>query len=115
MYPTFTAAALAGATSCLTLHPLEVLRSRLTCDNQGRYRGLVSSTQQIVRSEGMAALYRGLGPALLAILPEAAITYGRLTFLLHPCPASPTLLHIVRLVVVLTRVARSRCRNQHAP
>lgn len=85
LYPTFTAAALAGATSCLTLHPLEVLRSRLTCDNQGRYRGLVSSTRQIVRSEGVGALYRGLGPALLAILPEAAITYGRLSCLiLHP-------------------------------
>lgn len=82
LYPTFTAAALAGATSCLTLHPLEVLRSRLTCDNQGRYRGLVSSTRQIVRSEGVGALYRGLGPALLAILPEAAITYGNLSFLL---------------------------------
>ncbi len=76
MYSTFTAAALAGSTSCLALHPLEVLRSRLTCDNQGRYRGVVSSTRQIVRSEGAGALYRGLGTSLLAILPEAAVTYG---------------------------------------
>ena len=84
MYPTFTSAALAGATSCLTLHPLEVLRSRVTCDSQGQYRGLVSSTRQIVRSEGVGALYRGLGPALLAIIPEAAITYGGPTLSLDP-------------------------------
>ena len=76
LYPIFTAAALAGATSSLTLHPLEVLRSRLTCDNSGQYQGLVSATRQIVQSEGVRALYQGLGPSLVAIVPEAVVTYG---------------------------------------
>lgn len=76
MYVTFLSAAMAGATSCLALHPMEVLRSRLTCDNAGQYSGLISATRQIVSNEGVGALYQGLGPSLLAILPEAAVTYG---------------------------------------
>lgn len=76
MQATFLSAALAGATSCLALHPMEVVRSRLTCDNRGQYQGLISATRQIVSCEGVAALYQGLGPSLLAILPEAAVTYG---------------------------------------
>lgn len=74
--PTFAAAGFAGATSTIALHPLEVLRSRLTCDTTGQYKGLISATRQIVKAEGVGSLYRGLGPSFLAILPEAAVTYG---------------------------------------
>lgn len=77
LFPTFGAAALAGATSCVTLHPLEVVRSRLTCDTRGQYKGLLSATRHMLRSEGVGSFYRGLGPALLAVLPEAAVTYGK--------------------------------------
>ena len=31
---------------------------------------------KILRYEGPGAFYRGLGPSVAAILPEAAITYG---------------------------------------
>ena len=76
MLPILVAGGLAGATSTAVLHPLEVLRSRLTCDVTGQYRGALSAARQMVASEGMGSLYRGLGPSTLAILPEAAITYG---------------------------------------
>lgn len=68
------------------LHPLEVLRARLTCDVTGRYRGgLIGAARQIIAAEGPGALYSGLMPSTLAILPEAAITYGAV---LMPWPSS---------------------------
>jgi hypothetical protein len=49
---------------------------RLTLDTAGRYRGLAHCLRTLVATEGMCALWRGLGPSLAAIFPEAAITYG---------------------------------------
>lgn len=40
------------------------------------YKGTGHALRQIVRDEGVPALYRGLGPSIAAIIPEAAITYG---------------------------------------
>ncbi|GBF93299.1 mitochondrial substrate carrier protein [Raphidocelis subcapitata] len=73
---TFLAAGLAGGTSCLLLYPLETARMRLTLDTAGRYSGLLHCLRSVVAAEGPAALFRGLGPSLAAIFPEAAITYG---------------------------------------
>ena len=55
---------------------LEVIRCRMTTDVAGVYRGPAHAAATIVRSGGVRALYRGLGPSLAAIAPEAAITYG---------------------------------------
>lgn len=71
-----TAAGLAGATSNFLLYPLEVVRSRLTIDSARRYKGVGDALVKIVRIEGVPALYRGVGPSVAAIIPEAAITYG---------------------------------------
>lgn len=73
---TFAAAGLAGSLSCALLYPLEVARCRMTVDATGAYTTLGGAFSRIVRTEGVGALYRGLGPSLAAILPEAAITYG---------------------------------------
>ncbi|KAG2432941.1 hypothetical protein HXX76_008669 [Chlamydomonas incerta] len=100
---TFLAAGLAGCTSWIALYPLEVVRSRITvaataaaaaasagatasATSVAAVRagglagagglGLVDSLQTIVRREGAGALYKGLGPSVAAIFPEAAITYG---------------------------------------
>jgi len=73
---TFAAAGLAGATSNVTLYPLEVVRSRLTVDSAGKYKGVLDAFQKIAKSEGLGGLYRGVGPSVAAILPEAAIVYG---------------------------------------
>ncbi|KAG2448792.1 hypothetical protein HYH02_006143 [Chlamydomonas schloesseri] len=100
---TFLAAGLAGCTSWVALYPLEVVRSRITvaaaaaaaaasagatasATSVAAVRagglagagglGLVDALQTIVRREGAGALYKGLGPSVAAIFPEAAITYG---------------------------------------
>ena len=72
-----SSAALAGATSTVILHPLEVVRSRMTCDQVGLYsHGITTAFRTIAKQEGPLVFYSGLAPALAAIMPEAAITYG---------------------------------------
>ncbi|GLC41212.1 hypothetical protein PLESTB_001526500 [Pleodorina starrii] len=93
---TFVAAGLAGCTSWVALYPLEVVRSRITVAAAAasasgtaaaaaaaaavasplRGPGLADALTSIVRREGVGALYKGLGPSVAAIFPEAAITYG---------------------------------------
>jgi solute carrier family 25 (mitochondrial phosphate transporter), member 23/24/25/41 len=67
---------MAGATSTLILYPLDVVRSRLTVSSAKQSAGLLSTFHTIASKEGVPALYKGLGPSLLSIIPEAAITYG---------------------------------------
>mmetsp|Transcript_17553 Transcript_17553/g.48989 ORF Transcript_17553/g.48989 Transcript_17553/m.48989 type:complete len:335 (+) Transcript_17553:1350-2354(+) len=73
---TLVAAGLAGATSSTLLYPLEVVRSRITCDTSGAYKGVLDAFRKVVATEGVGALYAGVGPSIAAIVPEAAITYG---------------------------------------
>lgn len=72
----FSAAGLAGLSSSVVLYPLEVVRTRMSLDFAGEYRGVAQTVKLIVRREGAAALYKGFVPSAAAILPEAAITYG---------------------------------------
>lgn len=75
---TFLAAGVAGTLSCITLYPLEVVRSRITVDPiaAAQFTNVGHALLTIARTEGPRALYKGLGPSLAAIFPEAAITYG---------------------------------------
>lgn len=75
-WKTIAAGGLAGATSNVILYPLEVVRSRLTIDSTGTYKGVLHALGKIQRQEGLKSLYRGVGPSVLGIIPEAAIVYG---------------------------------------
>ena len=55
---TLTAAGLAGAVSSTVLYPLEVVRTRLSADTAGVYRGMGHTFRTIVTQEGPVALYR---------------------------------------------------------
>ncbi|GIL71816.1 hypothetical protein Vretimale_646 [Volvox reticuliferus] len=93
----FVAAGLAGCTSWVALYPLEVVRSRITVSAAAAAAataatstataaasvtaaasspGMFDAMSSLVRREGVGALYKGLGPSVAAIFPEAAITYG---------------------------------------
>jgi len=76
VFQTLLAAGIAGACTNVTLYPLEVVRSRLTVDIAGRYRGILHAAWCVARDEGLRGLYGGLGSSVAAIIPEAAITYG---------------------------------------
>ena len=68
--------ALAGATSCLLLTPLDLVRARQALGGVGHHQSVVQTLQSVVQAEGPRGLYRGAGKNVLAILPEAAIAYG---------------------------------------
>lgn len=55
---TLAAAGMAGAVSSSLLYPLEVVRTRLSTDTAGVYRGVGHAFRTIVKTEGGFALYR---------------------------------------------------------
>ena len=57
--------------SCLTPHPPQVLKMRLTLRRTGQYKGLPDCARQILEQEGTRALYRGYLPNMLGIIPYA--------------------------------------------
>lgn len=57
--------------SCLTPHPPQVLKTRLTLRRTGQYKGLLDCARQILEQEGTRALYRGYLPNMLGIIPYA--------------------------------------------
>ena len=81
------AGGLAGATSTALLYPLDNIATRLATSaatgaamvNGVRVvgaLGLLRAMHRVVSTEGVRGLYRGFGPAVVGIVPEAAITYG---------------------------------------
>ena len=76
-----TAAGSAKFVAALITYPHEVVRTRLRqapVDASGRvkYTGLWSCFRTVFKEEGVAALYGGLVPHMLRVVPSAAIMFG---------------------------------------
>lgn len=71
------AGAVAGTTACVACYPLDLVRTRLTTQLDGReaYRGITDAVAKIVRHEGASGLYCGLGPTLMVAVPNFSISY----------------------------------------
>ncbi|CAH8330094.1 unnamed protein product [Eruca vesicaria subsp. sativa] len=67
------AGACAGMTSTLITYPLDVLRLRLAVEPG--YRTMSQAALNMLREEGIASFYNGLGPSLLSIAPYIAINF----------------------------------------
>jgi hypothetical protein len=73
----FVAGAIAGSTACIACYPLDLVRTRLTTEFEGKehYRGMVDAFRKIHRAEGWRGFYSGLGPTLGVAVPNFAISY----------------------------------------
>mmetsp|Transcript_74981 Transcript_74981/g.175963 ORF Transcript_74981/g.175963 Transcript_74981/m.175963 type:complete len:227 (+) Transcript_74981:3-683(+) len=73
----FCAGAGAGATAVACTYPLDLMRARLAIQRQGKeyYTGLRHAFRTIVDHQGPLALFRGLAPTMLGIIPYAGITF----------------------------------------
>merc|ERR1719384_95467 len=71
--------ALAGAAAQSSAHPLDVVRKRLQVQgingNPVLYKSTFDCFVGIASREGMASLYKGLGPACVATIPGTGIAY----------------------------------------
>ncbi|CAN0879742.1 Probable envelope ADP,ATP carrier protein, chloroplastic [Linum grandiflorum] len=67
------AGACAGMTSTLVTYPLDVLRLRLAVDTG--HRTMIQIAMTMLREEGAASFYYGLGPSLVSIAPYIAVNF----------------------------------------
>jgi len=67
------AGSLAGGIAQAAVYPLDVTKTRLAVSSSGTYMGIFHCLQHTVAMEGPRALYKGVGVALLAIVPAAGI------------------------------------------
>lgn len=72
--------------AALATYPHEVIRTRLRQAPQAngrlKYTGIVQCFRTIWREEGMVALYGGLTPHMLRVVPSAAIMFGMYSHIL---------------------------------
>ncbi|XAR50843.1 hypothetical protein NMG60_11005293 [Bertholletia excelsa] len=67
------AGACAGMTSTFVTYPLDVLRLRLAVEPG--YRTMSEVALNMLREEGVASFYNGLGPSLIGIAPYIAVNF----------------------------------------
>lgn len=77
-YHKFLAGAMAGCTACVACYPLDLVRTRLTTEFEGRehYRGIVDAARKIRVEEGWRGFYSGLAPTLGVAVPNLAISFS---------------------------------------
>jgi solute carrier family 25 phosphate transporter 23/24/25/41 len=69
----FVAGATAGVVAQTTIFPLECVKTRLAIASPGTFKGIIDCLRVTTHNEGFRSLYRGLGPALVGVVPYAGI------------------------------------------
>jgi len=71
------AGAVAGTTACVACYPLDLVRTRLTTQLDGKetYRGITDAFAKIVQNEGPVGLYSGIVPTLMVAVPNFSISW----------------------------------------
>ncbi|XP_071711085.1 probable mitochondrial adenine nucleotide transporter BTL3 [Rutidosis leptorrhynchoides] len=67
--------AIAGACAEVATYPFEVVRRQLQLQSRANKMSALATCFKIVENGGVSALYAGLIPSLLQVLPSAAISY----------------------------------------
>ncbi|CAI6007031.1 unnamed protein product [Closterium sp. NIES-65] len=64
----------AGIASTVLMYPLELVKTRLTVSPH-LYRGFLHAFHRIAREEGVGALYRGLAPSVMGVIPYSGANF----------------------------------------
>ena len=71
----FLAGGLSGAIECLTVQPFDITKTRMQLADSSARPTVAAALCGLVREGGVARLYRGLLPELLAIVPKSSAMY----------------------------------------
>ncbi|XP_043277027.1 mitochondrial basic amino acids transporter [Venturia canescens] len=74
------AGGLAGTASWVATYPVDVIKSRLQADGQGRYSGALDCLRQSMKTEGHKWLFRGLSSTIIRAFPTNAATFAVVTW-----------------------------------
>ena len=67
--------------ACCTLVVEQIAKTRLAVSPPGTYAGIADCLKQITTQGGVPALYRGIGPSLVGIMPYAGVDLAVYTWL----------------------------------
>jgi len=89
---TAAAGAFAGGVSVLLFQGVDVIKSRMQGLDAHKYKSTMDCIQQLLKNEGVMALYKGVGPRLARVCCEVAITmslYGEVVKFLNKVWITP--------------------------
>lgn len=66
----------AGITALIITYPLEFVRCRLTVQKEAHYKGILDCMTKVVRSDGVLALYKGLWPSIIGVVPYVGMDFA---------------------------------------
>ncbi|XP_027811547.1 mitochondrial thiamine pyrophosphate carrier isoform X2 [Marmota monax] len=80
----FVCGGLSACAATLTVHPVDVLRTRFAAQGEPRvYKTLQDAVVTMYRTEGPLVFYKGLTPTLIAIFPYAGLQFSCYSSLKH--------------------------------
>eukprot|EP00897_Mesotaenium_endlicherianum_P006673 jgi/Mesen1/6033/ME000308S05224 len=83
------AGAAAGITATVLCFPMDTIRTRMVAQGGLGFNKVAQCAALMVRTEGIASLYRGLLPAVVSMAPAGAVFYGTYDFLKTAYLSSP--------------------------
>jgi len=79
--------AIAGLIADAVMHPFDTISTRLKAQQESgakaKYRGLIGTTQTMIKEEGVFSVYKGITAQLYGSLPANALYFGTYEFTKH--------------------------------
>eukprot|EP01095_Lingulamoeba_sp_RSL-Kostka_P014074 TRINITY_DN600_c0_g1_i1.p1 TRINITY_DN600_c0_g1~~TRINITY_DN600_c0_g1_i1.p1 ORF type:complete len:296 (+),score=91.99 TRINITY_DN600_c0_g1_i1:63-950(+) len=66
---------MAGIFNWIVSIPPDVIKSRIQTAPEGKYKGVVDCVKQLIKNEGVMAMYKGVGPVMLRAFPANAACF----------------------------------------
>mmetsp|Transcript_76324 Transcript_76324/g.205157 ORF Transcript_76324/g.205157 Transcript_76324/m.205157 type:complete len:96 (+) Transcript_76324:873-1160(+) len=70
----------AGAVASVATHPFDLVKTRVMLHDDGRGVGTYARIRDLVEVEGVNALWKGLAPRLMKVVPSCAIVLASFEF-----------------------------------